>query len=329
MNLDRQSPGSDFNGSPRDNQGPPLCDSIVLTGVGGVGGPPTTGPEVRPQAASEAEGGRSHGPTATPPFLDIMSHNGTLDMEGHRPTAQEIPTKERRQRGRLFHRLVTGMYYHRNEQFRFLTLTSGQHSPVMRDSWKELVKRIRRTTPAHLLEGGYLVFDDLDKYKPGDLVKPLRFEYFVVFTSEGLGVAHCVYAGSYIPFTWLRDQWVSIHNAYGVIIKKVRPYQRKRNKSQRKSVPKEDKVYYPPGLAGYMLNQYLRGQSAIRTINHSRGWVYPGFVDDWQRVKRANRGKTMKEIVSAWHAFLDQVKKPQFDLDGKQINDKYKYYSGV
>jgi len=326
MNLDQQSPGSDFNGSPQDNQGPPCVTPSCLTGVGGVGGPPTTGPEVRPQAASEAVSGCSHGPTATPPFLDIMSHNGTLDMEGHRPTAQEIPTKERRQRARVFHRLVTGMYYHRNEQFRFLTLTSGQHSPVMRDSWKELIKRIRRTTPAHLLEGGYLVFDDLDKYKPGDLVEPLRFEYFVVFTSEGLGVAHCVYAGSYIPFTWLRDQWVSIHNAYGVIIKKVRPYQRKRNKSQHRSVPTGDKVYYPPGLAGYMLNQYLRGQSAIRTINHSRGWVYPGFVDDWTRVKRKHKGEPINDLVKAWHAFLDQVKVPQYDLDNQVISNKRKYY---
>ena len=263
------------------------------------------------------------------PLLDIMSHNGTSGMKGHNGTSPEMSTKERRQRGRLFHRLVTGMYYHRNKQFRFLTLTSGQHSPEMRGSWKELIKRIRRTTPASLLEQGYLSGDDLDKYPPGTLVEPFDFEYFAVFTDEGLGVVHCVYVGGYLPFQWVQDNWIDIHNAYGVNLRKVRPYQRKRNKSQRKSVPTEDKVYYPPGLAGYMLNQYLRGQSAIRTINHSRGWVYPGFVDDWQRVKRANRGKTMKEIVNAWHAFLDQVKKPQFDLDGKQINDKYKYYSGV
>lgn len=155
----------------------------------------------------------------------------------------------------------------------------------------------------------------MDKYR--SLVNPLFFEYFAVFTDEGLGVVHCIYAGDYIPFQWIQDQWIDLHCAYGVNIKKVRAYQKERHKKgsySRYRGKSGDKVYYPAGLAGYMLNQYLRGQSAIRTINHSRGWVYPGFVDDWRKVKRANKGATMQETVQAWHAFLDDKRFPQQKL---------------
>lgn len=213
------------------------------------------------------------------------------------------------------------MYFHRKETFRFLTLTSSQHSQDMRSSWKELVKRIRRLTPAALLLDGYLTGDDMSKYDC--LVDYMTFEYFAVFTDEGLGVVHCVYAGDYLPFQWLQDTWIDIHSAYGVNIKKVKTFTRRKGASYRKYRGKPgDKVYYPAGLAGYMLNQYLRGQNAIRTINHSRGWVYPGFVDDWTRVKRAMKNKSLDEKVKAWHYILDERKVYQENLDGQKIIEK-------
>jgi len=230
-----------------------------------------------------------------------------------------MDTKERRQRGRLFHRLVTGMYFHRREQFRFMTLTSSPSSPDIRRSWQVLVKTIRRTYPIHFIAEGYVAGNPMLSYRSA--FERLRFEYFAVFTDEGCGVIHCVYVGDYIPQAWLQEQWSAIHRAYGVNIKQVRGYKKERHQKgsySRYRGKSGDKVYYPQGLAGYMLNQYLRGQNAIRTINHSKGWVYPGFVDDWQKIKRQLPGASMDEKIHAWHHHLDGMKVPQMTLDGNQ-----------
>lgn len=244
-----------------------------------------------------------------------MSHNATgTDGTCYPP---EMATKERRQRGRLFHRLVTGMYYHRKKQFRFMTLTSAPNSPDIRRSWQVLVRNIRKTYPVNLIADGYVSGNALFSFR--SVMEPLEFEYFAVFTNEGHGVIHCVYVGDYIPQAWLQEQWMAIHSAYGVNIKFVRPYTKERHKKgtyTRYRGKTGDKVYFPAGLAGYMLNQYLRGQNAIRTINHSRGWVYPGFVDDWQKVKRKLRGCPMDEIIHAWHEHLDGTRVPQMTLEG-------------
>lgn len=243
-----------------------------------------------------------------------MSHIAQSCKDAIEHTPRSI--KDRRQRGRLFQRLVSGMYYHRKKQFRFLTLTSGQHSPDIRLSWQHLVGRIRRLTGAALLQDGYLTGDDMNKY--GSLVDELKFEYFAVFTDEGLGVIHVIYAGDFIPFQWLQDTWIDIHTAYGVNIQKVRNFKKsavKKGSYHRYRGKSGDKVYYPAGLAGYMLQQYLKGQSAIRWLSHSRGWVYPGFVDDWRKVKRATKGQDIAETVKVWHNWLDNRRLLQHKLN--------------
>jgi hypothetical protein len=70
---------TDHNTLPINLQGTPCAASILVVGVGGAGGPPTTGPAfpARPQAPSEAVGGRSQQGTVFP-LLDIMSHIGTF-----------------------------------------------------------------------------------------------------------------------------------------------------------------------------------------------------------------------------------------------------------
>lgn len=182
--------------------------------------------------------------------------------------------KLKRQRGRIYHRLLSGIYFNRVHRLRFMTVTSSPSSPDMRSSWKELVKRIRRT------------------YN--------EFEYFVVFTDEGHGVAHVVFLGTYIPFEWLQEQWKEIHNAFHVNIKEVR------------------RVYNSSGLAGYFLNQYIANQNAVRHIQQSRGWVYPGYMNDWSRLKRMARKKgfSRNQILSAWHLWLD------CRIDGKNPTDE-------
>ena len=47
------------------------------------------------------------------------------------------------------------------------------------------------------------------------------FEYCKVRTSEGNGVLHVVYRGTYIEQKWLSDVWKELHGAYVVDIRKV------------------------------------------------------------------------------------------------------------
>lgn len=188
----------------------------------------------------------------------------------------------------------------------------------MRESWGELVRRIRKLTPAHLLLGGYLTAEDFDKFR--SFVERIKFEYLVVFTNEGQGVAHIIAVGDYIPFPWLQEQWTDIHNAYGVNIKKVRPYSKRKARKGVQPGHQRDQVYYPAGLASYLLNQYLANQDAIRWVQHSRGWVYPGFSKDWQRYKRSRKvGRhldrdQMKDLIKGWHNYLDEKRLVQHTL---------------
>lgn len=212
-----------------------------------------------------------------------MSHNGNIEI------------KEIRQRKRLFQRLVTGFYYRRKEEFRFLTVTSAPDSPDLATSWKNFVKQVRNNYG--------------------------KFEYFAVFTNEGHGVIHCVFVGSYIPFDWIQQRWKHIHGAYFVNIQSVNRYDPKKRKKKGGRPKKDDAVYYPAGLAKYVLTQYVKDQNAIRTINFSRSWVYPGFVHDWERVKKQTKDK--KKRIAIWHKYLDDMRYKQQELNITITNNDY------
>lgn len=247
---------------------------------------------------------------------------GTAKVAGS-PSQVVLNDKEKRQRGRIYNRLVSGMYCHRAEDFRFLTLTSSPKSGNIRQHWGQLVTLIRKTTPAAIAQAGYQL--DLDKHR--SWVEPLAFEYCAVFTTEGHGVIHAVYAGDYIPFPWLQDQWSRLHQAYGVNIRKVRPYSRKKAKGREPAT--EAKVYNPSGLASYMLQRYLGDQAQVRWVNYSRGWLYPGYSSDWKAFKKAcgvkqhNMSRSdWKPVVAAWHRYLDAYHQPQAQLDGEVIRPR-------
>jgi len=234
-----------------------------------------------------------------------MYHNGDIMQDD---SLNEII--QRRQKARIFHRLVTGMYFHRTEQFRFMTLTSSPRSPSIRVSWRRLKSVIRSTCPIDFIE--HLNEDTLGKFKR--MTEPLKFEYCAIFTEEGEGVIHIVYVGDYIPFYWLQEKWMNIHKSYGVNIEAVRKY---------RGVKVKDKMYYPAGLASYVLNQYVANQDALRTMNWSRGWVYPGFVEDWTKLKRSMRYESKEDKIHEWHVRLDEIKKHdcQSTFNGAWLGD--------
>jgi len=101
------------------------------------------------------------------------------------------------------------------------------------------------------------------------LVKRIRrkfgeFEYCKIRTPEGQGgVIHCCFRGSFIPQKWLSKQWEEIH---GAPITDIRL------------------MYGERGIASYLMG-YL-GHHSEYHMGFSRHWVFPGFIREWNRLKR-------------------------------------------
>lgn len=92
-----------------------------------------------------------------------------------------------------------------------------------------------------------------------------KIEFCKTETPEGQGgVIHMLYRGSFIPHSWLSEQWNDIHGAPNVFI------QLRRGSGNR--------------IANYFLG-YLGHHSEFR-LGYSINWVFKGFVREWTKIKR-------------------------------------------
>lgn len=151
--------------------------------------------------------------------------------------------QRKRKRGRLYNRILSGVQlaHYKKQHIRVITLTSSTESEVsfINRHCEVLIKRIRR--------------------------KFGKFEYCKILTPEGQGgVIHLLYRGSYIPHSWLSEQWSDIHCAPNVLIQFLRGNANR--------------------VAGYFMG-YLGHHSEFR-LGYSRNWIFSGFVREWTRIKR-------------------------------------------
>lgn len=107
-----------------------------------------------------------------------------------------------------------------------------------------------------------------------------RMEYIEVKTTEGLGVLHILFVGGYIPQGWLSTNWQAIHGACMVDIRKVRSDKR---------------------IAGYLVSQYLAGQTRFSRYSWSWGWVARGFASTWRKFLKLFG---YPGALGPWHEFL-------------------------
>ena len=175
-------------------------------------------------------------------------------------------TKQRR----CFQRIMSGLNYCRVRGYRvrFLTLTSSREAKRnIQTDFRVLKERIKRAFG--------------------------KFEYLKVRTNEGYGVLHILYAGVYIPQSWLSKVWGEIHQSTIVDIRGV------------------DRI---KKLGSYVVSQYLSTQrcSFIR-YSWSWGWVYKGFVKLWYKVTREYR---FKDAIRIWNSHLSGK---TIELDGKLL----------
>lgn len=183
-----------------------------------------------------------------------------------------------RKQKRAFQTVLSGLKFSKygNKPVRFLTLTTSDlqynkedYDPKvdLEKDMKIFIKRIKRYSPIRLYKEGYISENKMrSKYRSDGIYKKFIFEYFRVETSEGNGVMHITYRGSYLPYNFLVDNWQEIHNSWDLNIKMI-------------------DLSDPKDASGYIVSQYMSSQrsSYIRS-SQSWNWVFRGFKDLWYRM---------------------------------------------
>lgn len=159
----------------------------------------------------------------------------SLDSTLHKSPSSLWSKKQRRS----FHRVLSGLKraHYLGVPIRFMTLTSADRSryAVINDDFEVLRKRIVRHFG--------------------------RFEYCKIRTSEGNGVIHVLYRGSFVPQSWLSDAWGDIHGSPIVDIRLL--------KGRTKPI------------ARYLAVQYMSLQIGFTHLSWSWRWICRGFVRIW------------------------------------------------
>jgi len=208
---------------------------------------------------------------------------------------------------KAYHRVLAGMRRHRGEKARFMTLTSADGMPDIRECFTTLRKRIYWVLPITFVCEGYLSYEvACTVYGEENLDVLWSFDYVKVLTSEGVcGVIHILYFGIYIPKGWLSDNWFDVTGcAYIVDVRET--YRRDENFS---------------GIARYCIEQYTAGQSDFLGYYCSHGWIFKGawkcYSDlrdqckDYSRVIGQMYGNYVyyvdrKRLRASWDACVDR-----------------------
>jgi hypothetical protein len=199
-------------------------------------------------------------------------------------------SSEVRQRRRIFHRTKTGIKLasSRGQRLRWLTLTTYKGYDISRLS-KDLQvfrKRIEHATFDH------------------DAFEGFHLEYIGVSTLEANGVFHILYTASEIKHHFRKvtlDNLPHVHRRKGCFpVKRFTDLGYIPNSGSNmwlKSVwaeiignptPNFQQVNIQSAYGGASrianyLCQYVSGQSKVRHLSWSFGWVYRGFVRDWNK----------------------------------------------
>jgi len=192
---------------------------------------------------------------------------------------------------RAYHRIMSGykMAQFSKQRLRFMTLTTsneGRDNDIKRD-FNVLVKRIRRHYG--------------------------RFEYIRVRTSEGNGVLHVLYRGTFIPRSWLKKQWSDIHASWLVDIRDTQRYH-----------------------CSYIINQYLCSQSSFVRYSCTTQWIFRGAVKQWTALKKsfwvngatgiAYENRKPVNFIERWNDILYAYARSRFEQTSLFVGD-YRCFS--
>lgn len=172
---------------------------------------------------------------------------------------------------RAYHRVLSGfkIAQHFSQHLRFLTLTTSREAfnRNLKEDTNTLIKRIRR------------------RYR--------SFEYFRVRTNEGNGVVHLIFRGSYLPRSWVKDQWEDIHSSWNVDIRECRRYHQK-----------------------YIINQYICEQEGYTRYSMSGIWLPKGALAVWHGFCKwypQERVALWDDFLYRWAVDQQQSRLPDYD----------------
>jgi len=184
---------------------------------------------------------------------------------------------------RAFHTALSGLKFAKFgfKDIRFLTLTTSDlmfntegyiKEQDLENHMRIFIKRVKRYSPWRLYKEGYITHKKMQqKYRNNSITKKFIFEYFRVQTNEGNGVMHILYRGSWLPYNFISDNWMDIHNSWDINIKLIDS-----------ADPKES--------AGYIVSQYVSNQecSYVRS-SQSWNWVFRGYKELWYNMRHFYR----------------------------------------
>ena len=242
--------------------------------------------------------------------------SGRKERDDNRPNENFFTVQDnaergrRRRRSRLFHRMTSGLKWHRDKHLRHMVLTSSplSNEEELNKHKKALVKRIERLTIKKLIKKGYLEESKVKHYYgKKEWNEPLEFIYFSVRTGEGVsGVWHIAWFGDFIPHKWLSEQWDELHQAKNV------------------SLVDHGKIRSSHKLVGYFLSHYFKGQDKIKHISWSWKWLKKGSVGKWKKMVK-NEG--IVKAIFIWDFMMkNQMENPppgQVTLDGNMAEYPY------
>jgi len=198
---------------------------------------------------------------------------------------------------RAYRRILYGVKKHKNERLRFLTLGSPEIELKcdMKEAFRLLYHRIRRLTPRMLLKEGYLELNQcVYYYGKKNIDKTFSFEYLRIDTGEGPnGVFHILFYGQFIPQKWLYDSWKEILGVDYLANQSVDIKQCKK------------KTFNSKRLAVYCISQYAAGQSKYERFSCSQNWVFKGFSNVVNRLRKTYSYGEAFDI--AWSHFLSTI----------------------
>jgi len=219
-------------------------------------------------------------PFSSPPF-DRLKYS--LDVCSQSSPKGNAPSKDNhkrswwtRQQKRAYQRSMSLLLFWMTHGYQILwiTLTSSSTSDPAKltDHFSTLKKRIERT----------FGFEDM--------------EHFKISTYEGFGVLHLYLAYKpkpgkrakkfFIPYEWLNENWLDIHGAWDVFIKKVRNGNRSRK-----------------DLSCYGVSHYCADHTLLRRVSWSwkRG-LGGALVRTYTEIKQFLQSKT--ECIKIWNRVL-------------------------
>ncbi|MBN1683218.1 hypothetical protein JW865_06680 [Candidatus Bathyarchaeota archaeon] len=182
---------------------------------------------------------------------DTSLDNNAISRQRFKQWYQSLSRKNElynriRRTSRARRAMDAGIYKWKNKvQLRFITLTSSTNVDIklLNRHFEILKKRIKRQFLS-------------------------KFEYVKIKTNEGNGVIHLIYAGPYIPQTWLSRNWEEIHSSKVVDIRKL---------------------YFGIGLRNY-LSSYLQDQGRL---SYSWEWFKKGWSTAYKRIQENEKRKYM------------------------------------